>query len=213
MKILVFGDIHGNLPALELVLDTFSKEVDQIVCHGDVVNYGPWSNECVECLNSIDCITLKGNHEDAYINGFYPGSNPLVHKFFDKTYASFKHLEIIKKYDEVYHFQDYAVVHTINNSYYYPDSDLSKLDLERNHIIGHSHYPFIRTLENGKILANTGSVGQNRVNLSLANCIILDTAINSIEVKTLEFDTTVLITEMKLRDYHPDCISYYLSKM
>ena len=65
MKIVVFGDVHGNLPALELMVDV-AGNVDQYVCLGDVVNYGPWSNECVQFISELEnCIKIRGNHEDS----------------------------------------------------------------------------------------------------------------------------------------------------
>ena len=67
MKIVVFGDVHGNLPALELMVDD-AKKVDQYICLGDVVNYGPWSNECVQFIAEMEnCIKIKGNHEDYFL--------------------------------------------------------------------------------------------------------------------------------------------------
>lgn len=68
MLCLIFSDIHGNLPAFEQVI---KKEtgIDQYINIGDVVNYGPWSNECVELIESLNCINIKGNHEEYFING------------------------------------------------------------------------------------------------------------------------------------------------
>ena len=65
MKYLICGDIHGNLPALELMLQREKNNFDQLICHGDVINYGPWSDECVLLLNTIkESVLLKGNHEN-----------------------------------------------------------------------------------------------------------------------------------------------------
>jgi hypothetical protein len=43
------SDIHANLPALEAVLRDMG-EVEQMLCLGDFVGYGPWPNECVALL-------------------------------------------------------------------------------------------------------------------------------------------------------------------
>jgi len=51
VKVLVISDVHGNLPALERVLDN-NNDVDLVISLGDVVNYGPWSNECVQLLQA-----------------------------------------------------------------------------------------------------------------------------------------------------------------
>lgn len=41
MKVGLVSDIHGNLPALEAVLEDMPA-VDDIVCAGDIVGYNPW---------------------------------------------------------------------------------------------------------------------------------------------------------------------------
>ena len=45
-RILVISDIHGNLEALEAVLDD-AGTVDQTWCLGDIAGYGPQPNECI----------------------------------------------------------------------------------------------------------------------------------------------------------------------
>ncbi len=213
MKLLVFGDIHGNIIALEKVLDSYKDEVDKIVSHGDVVNYGPWSNECMELLEDINCTCLMGNHEDVFLQGFYPGESKLVQQFFKTTYASFKHFDIIERYKDSYRIEDYEIKHTINNTYFYPDSDISDLDLKYNTIIGHSHYTFHRELPNKKTLTNTGSVGQNRNNLTIINFVILHTENNLVELKSISYDPEPLILEMKSRRFPEECVNYYKSKL
>ena len=60
MIVTVFGDVHGNLPALEKLFAIETSATDLFVCHGDLVNYGPWSNECVDFLETKNnCIKLK----------------------------------------------------------------------------------------------------------------------------------------------------------
>ena len=53
MKIGIFSDIHGNLIALEKVLKD-EKDLEEYIILGDVVNYGPWSNECVQILETLN---------------------------------------------------------------------------------------------------------------------------------------------------------------
>jgi Icc-related predicted phosphoesterase len=49
MRIAVFSDIHGNLPALEAVLaDIHRQSVDAVYCLGDLVGYAPFPNEVTE---------------------------------------------------------------------------------------------------------------------------------------------------------------------
>lgn len=65
-KIGFISDIHSNLTALTQALELLAiHRVDEIVCLGDVVGYGP---EPVACLNRVrdQCSTIiQGNHDAA----------------------------------------------------------------------------------------------------------------------------------------------------
>ena len=65
MKIAVISDIHGNLPALEAVINNIKKRaVDKIICLGDIIGKGPSSKEAVDICRKECDIILKGNWED-----------------------------------------------------------------------------------------------------------------------------------------------------
>ena len=67
MKILVMSDIHGNINALETVLEDAGK-VDRVWCLGDLVGYGPDPNECIKKIRFLkNCICLMGNHDSAVL--------------------------------------------------------------------------------------------------------------------------------------------------
>jgi putative phosphoesterase len=54
MKIAIISDIHGNLPALEAVLDEArAGGVGQIVCLGDVAAFGPQPREVIARLRGL----------------------------------------------------------------------------------------------------------------------------------------------------------------
>ncbi len=65
MRVAAIYDIHGNLPALEAVLDAIrGEEVDQIVVGGDIVP-GPMPRDCVSALQelSVPVRFIQGNGE------------------------------------------------------------------------------------------------------------------------------------------------------
>ena len=63
----ILSDIHGNLPALESVLEDMAQyDIDQVISLGDVSGYYPFINEVIELLRSHQAINLIGNH-DRYI--------------------------------------------------------------------------------------------------------------------------------------------------
>ncbi len=70
MRIAALYDIHGNLPALEAVLDEITHlGVDEIVVGGDLV-LGPMSLECLEKMlsQSLPVHFIYGNCEVAVLN-------------------------------------------------------------------------------------------------------------------------------------------------
>ena len=64
MRYAVISDIHANLEAFQSVLcDIESKDVDSIVCLGDVVGYNANPNECITLLLEKQILTVMGNHD------------------------------------------------------------------------------------------------------------------------------------------------------
>ena len=69
MKIAVISDIHGNLEALEKVLeDADQAGADHVICLGDCIGYGPDSNGVVQKIMSRNIPAVTGNHELALHN-------------------------------------------------------------------------------------------------------------------------------------------------
>ncbi len=64
MRIAALYDVHGNLPALEAVLDDLERDggVDAIVVGGDVL-WGPMQSECLELLQTVGATFVSGNCE------------------------------------------------------------------------------------------------------------------------------------------------------
>lgn len=72
MRVAILADIHGNLPALDAVLeDATNHNIDAYWCLGDVVGYGPWPVQCwkqVRALGISEDAWVLGNHELGLIN-------------------------------------------------------------------------------------------------------------------------------------------------
>lgn len=208
MKILIYSDVHGNLPAFERMLK-YEANCDSYICLGDLVNYGPWSNECVDLALSLpNSQIIKGNHEEAFIKGFYPGSNLLVQQFFSTTIGNFNRMAKIKRFVNEVTLDHFKLMHTIGDMYIYPDTEIL---LDANYIIGHSHHQF-KYSNNGFTLYNAGSVGQNRKFINVVNYLIYDTVLRKIEMKYITSDINLLINEMKKLNYPKECLDYYLQK-
>ena len=65
-RIAVITDIHANLPALEASLEAIEQiGVDEVVCGGDLVGYGPHPNEVCARIRELGIPTIYGNYDYA----------------------------------------------------------------------------------------------------------------------------------------------------
>ena len=66
MRYAIISDIHANESALRHVLaDAAELGVEQVVCLGDVVGYGPLPKETLALVRKSCAVVLAGNHDDA----------------------------------------------------------------------------------------------------------------------------------------------------
>lgn len=208
MLLAVFSDVHGNLPALEIMLKDAGL-VDGYICLGDTVNYGPWSNECVDRVSSLSNATIvKGNHEQYFLEGAYGGTSTVAKAFFEFCYPSFDRYSKIKGLKEEYVVNGFTFRHTIDGKNIYPDTELV---LDKNYVIGHSHHQF-KIEQPPFALYNPGSVGQNRKYINVINYMILETENMEFDLRSLTYDEQLIIKEMKARNYPRVCIEYYDNK-
>jgi putative phosphoesterase len=69
MTIALIADIHGNLAALDAVLDALTAESpDEIVCLGDVAATGPQPREVLRRLRELGCPVVMGNADAELLN-------------------------------------------------------------------------------------------------------------------------------------------------
>lgn len=208
MLICLISDIHGNLPALEIVLKQ-TKAVDLYLSLGDVVNYAPWSNECVDLLDILDNkILLLGNHEENFLKRKYAGNNPIAKSFHDFCIKSFNRFEAIGQYQKEFKIEGYHIIHTIDNKIIFADSDIT---LSQNSIVGHSHKQYLCEKQNFKLI-NPGSVGQNRSFINIINYMIWDTEKNDFQCFSIKYNVQFVIDKMIEMNYPENCINYYHKK-
>ncbi|HJS70556.1 MAG TPA: metallophosphoesterase family protein [Gaiellaceae bacterium] len=68
MRVAIVSDIHGNLHALEAVLEAIDRDApDAIWCLGDLVGYGPRPNRCCAVVAERADFCLIGNHDLAVL--------------------------------------------------------------------------------------------------------------------------------------------------
>jgi predicted phosphodiesterase len=66
MHLALIADVHGNLEALDAVLEDLDRRAPRarIVCAGDLVGYGPDPEACIERLGGRGALCVLGNHDE-----------------------------------------------------------------------------------------------------------------------------------------------------
>src|SRR5262249_15332837 len=63
-RLAILTDIHGNLPALEAVINDMKQfRPDHVIVGGDLINGVPFDAEVVERIVSSGWTAIRGNHE------------------------------------------------------------------------------------------------------------------------------------------------------
>ncbi|WP_405306865.1 metallophosphoesterase family protein [Methanobrevibacter sp.] len=214
-RIAILSDIHGNLFALEKVIDDF-KDIESIILLGDLIDYGMQSNEVIEFikdkLSSEIICNIWGNHEKAILtedfNHFSSQRGVDSAKFTlsqltaeSKDYLNNELTHEGKLEFEISQKKVLAIHGSLNDYYWksiFPDNlngEYSNYDIV---LSGHSHYPHVfqkfyeadnPELRNKKsvLFINPGSVGQPRNHNPNAQYAVLDTENMEIELRSVEY--------------------------
>jgi putative phosphoesterase len=180
MDVGVLSDIHGNVVALEAVLDDMPS-VDALVCAGDVVGYNPWHADCVEAMREREVPTVMGNHDRAVAGGSSFGFNSMAGagvQHARETLAD-DQVEWLANLPEERHEFDgrITLVHSHperRGRYTYPEEfGPHLLGEETVLVLGHTHVQHHEVYDEG-IVMNPGSVGQPRDGDPRAAYAVLD---------------------------------------
>ena len=209
MRLCIFSDVHGNLPALETLLAATRDRVDGYVCLGDIVNYGPWNDECLEQVFALPNVyVIQGNHERLFLeskSNSAAAELPLVQKFLATSYQWFSRDDLVRDMPNEIAMGNYVLVHTLNNARIYPDT---RICLRGNFFIGHTHHQFRIDRPEG-VIVNCGSIGQNRQNGGSIAFAIWDCGSNAIALHQAAYPVQRFLRELRVRKYPYRCIQYY----
>jgi len=181
VRIAVLSDVHGNVPALEAVLDDIKRwGPDRIVVNGDLVNRGPCSLSCLERVRRLPAGSrwLKGNHEGFVIDSLDHPRDPDDPLYELYRFGHWTAAQLGSAVDELRDWPDGLDLEDPGGASLYithgsregnrsgihpetPDADLpAKLGAPRDlFIASHTHRPMVRRFRHG-LVVNTGSVGQ-----------------------------------------------------
>jgi predicted phosphodiesterase len=184
-QVIIFGDIHGNLPALEAVFEDMKKRGydNNLYCLGDLVGYGTFPNEVVDAIRQRNIPTIMGNYDQGVGNNSddcgcaykteaaqklgersIAWSNAHVSDE-NKRYLRELPAQIRLKLGELQVLLVHGSPRKINEYLYEerPDESFERLlDVAQADalICGHTHLPYHKVLPSGRHVINAGSVGK-----------------------------------------------------
>ena len=217
MKYAFVGDIHGNLDALNAVIDDVkTQHADTILCLGDIVGYGAQPAECVGLIKEKAAHTVAGNHDlaasgDHPVDEFNEYARAAILWTRDELTTSDK--QWLSNLPMLVHFDDFTIVHSSldnprNFDYMNSISAAARcFDIMERPLcfFAHTHIPVVfrylppddikyelppkkKTYANGQMLVNGGSVGQPRNQDPRAAYCIYDSSEHQITFRQVYYD-------------------------
>jgi diadenosine tetraphosphatase ApaH/serine/threonine PP2A family protein phosphatase len=218
MRIAVLSDIHGNVHALDAVLEEVERaDVHQVWCLGDVVGYGADPNDCCARIREQADLVLAGNHDlavtgDLSLEEFSRGA--AVAARWTQEVLHRDHLAWLRGLEPQGEARDVGLYHASPRDpvwEYVLSSLLAELCLDaqphRVCLVGHSHVAlsFVRPegeaatgeprrggdavdLSAGEWILNPGSVGQPRDGDARAAWLLLDLDLERAEWRRTDYD-------------------------
>lgn len=202
---------------MEQVLNSIALEgVERIYVLGDVVGYYYRPDLCLDLLKEWDHVIIQGNHEQMLFDSM---DDPELADKFKKKYGSgleaarscLRPEQLLLLRTAAIHLRveienkEFALFHSsplVRDGYVYPDEKqgvlLQCLSHTRNYLLmGHTHRPFLFS-HAGKILVNTGSVGQLRSKGGYASWVLYSSG----EFRTfmVEYNISSLLVDAQYRD-------------
>ncbi len=214
----ILSDIHGNLFALESVVNDLSNyPVENIILLGDLIDYGQQSNEVANFIkNELPApviVNLWGNHEQAIIQKNYTGFSSERGKESARYTASILNSETVEylenscakncKAEFVINGKKILAIHgSLENPAWLgitPENlhgDYQNYDIVFS---GHTHYSHCFTkfynsdaaefrYKKSVLFINPGSVGQPRNHNPNAQYALIDTKNWSVYLRSVEYD-------------------------
>jgi len=181
VKIAVLSDVHGNLPALEAVLEDLARwRPDEVIVNGDLVNRGPYSLVALQLLQRERPAArlLRGNHENWLLYSAAHGPQPQSPTFEIDRFAHWSVAQLGEALEPVAGWDDHLDLTDLEGGSLHithgsrlsdrsgipPECDGEELaeklgDPRDLFVASHTHRAFTRRF-NGTLVINTGSVGQ-----------------------------------------------------
>lgn len=175
-RIAMISDIHGNLPALEAVMEDIKKRnIDMIMCLGDLVGRGPDCTNVIDICRENCSVVIQGNwdqflsEDDCDDSKWYRDRIGLERIKYLEDLEQSAGFYISGKYVRLVHASPIDVFYRISIN----ASREEKMKMFENNYLRNSqddkipqvtaygdiHRQYIEYFEDGRILFNVGSIG------------------------------------------------------
>jgi putative phosphoesterase len=211
MRIAIFSDIHGNLPALTAALaDIEAEQPDRLYCLGDLVGYASSPNEVIDLIRERHVPTIMGNYDDGV--GFEraecgcayrdPIDQELGQQSLEWTKAQTTDANkaflrgLVRQIRFEADGRRILLVHGSPrkmNEYLFEDRPLSSFQRLAHGsgadviAFGHTHMPYVKSVD-GVLFVNVGSVGKPK-DRDIRGCYaVLETSQLSVTLRRVPYD-------------------------
>ena len=233
MKIIVFGDIHGNLPALEVALrEARAEGYDLLVHTGDLAGFAPYPEETIAQIRDAGIPGVRGDVDDRIVEAAPAlaarGADPAVVRFEERAYAwTLDHLHrTARGYLGNLPFEirleaggrDTVLLHATpidNSTCFWEDrdedffremGDAAEADIL---IFGHTHRPYHRVVD-GRHFINAGSVGFPQDGDARTGYAVIRTNGNvEVQYRRYPYDTRRLLKTCAARGFPKEAERYF----
>lgn len=217
MELALISDIHGNLEALEAVLDEVDAlHPDLVYCLGDLVGYGADPGPCVHKARGAVAACLLGNHDAAVVGLTDPTYfNPVAREAVEWTQRQLdaESLAYLRGLPLALSLDGALLVHSTpfrpEEWHYLTDTFIASRSFasfsDPMAFVGHSHQPVVFVFRDGAVtalappgrlrvqqgeryLVNVGSVGQPRDGDPRACFVLYETAGPTVRFRRVEYD-------------------------
>jgi putative phosphoesterase len=159
VRLAVITDVHSDVHALRdalVQIDTLG--VDEILCCGDLIDYGRFPEETLALLRDRGVVCIRGNHDRWALTYGGSGLSPESTAFLESLPTGWR-----KRIDGV----------SVVLAHARPGSDMLGIPADSSAselaeilddsgadilVVGHTHLPFVRRIADGRIVANPGAL-------------------------------------------------------
>ncbi len=199
MLFALFSDIHGNMNALEAVLeDILCHKPDKVICLGDLVGYGAHPNEVVDAVREVSDVVLAGNHDHAAVGlQDITWFNQYAHRAAVWTGETLtdENTEYLKNLPYTHKEQSLFFCHASPRTpegwpYVFTDLDAAyamEVSPCPTAFIGHTHVPNDHRTRSGRLI-NVGSAGQPRDGNPKAAYTLFDNVTGARKLVRLDYE-------------------------